>query len=219
MTTPAILHQIKDALALADFDGTTAHRLMAPVPRLNRRPPDTPGRARLGGVLLLLYEREGRPHLLLTRRRDDLQSHAGQVSFPGGRKEGSETLLAAALRETFEEVGVEPDSVTVVGELTPLYIFPSDYEVHPFVACYSNGGTPVFSPNANEVSQIIEAPLSLLMDPATVKKEMWTIRGYELLVPFFAVQEHKVWGATAMMISEFVERLRVVAPDNKAGDS
>jgi len=209
-----MLHRVKDALALIDFDGPAAHRLMAPVPRMNRRPPDTPGRARLGSVLLLLYERHGQPYLLLTRRRDDLQSHAGQVSFPGGRKEGSETLLAAALRETFEEVGVEPDSLTVLGKLTPLYIFPSDFEVHPFVACYSNGRTPVFSPNVNEVSQIIEAPLSLLMDPATIEKETWTIRGYELLVPFFTIREHKVWGATAMMISEFLERLRAVSADS-----
>jgi 8-oxo-dGTP pyrophosphatase MutT (NUDIX family) len=157
----------------------------------------------------MIYTRGGQPHLLLTRRRDDLQSHAGQVSFPGGRNEASETLLATAIRETFEEVGVKADSLTILGKLTPLYISPSDFEVHPYVACHSNGQAPVFTPNPNEVSQIIEAPLSQLMDPATIKKEMWTIRGYELLVPFFAVQEHKVWGATAMMISELLARLRI----------
>jgi 8-oxo-dGTP pyrophosphatase MutT (NUDIX family) len=159
-------------------------------------------------VLVLLYCRDSELYVILTRRRDDLQSHAGQVSFPGGRNEAPETLLATALRETHEEVGINPQMLEVLGELTPLYIFPSDYEVHPFVAWYSNGDQPKFAPNLDEVAEIIEVPLRRLLEPATFQEEMWTIRGYELLVPFFCVNGHKIWGATAMMLSEFVERLR-----------
>jgi len=199
---------IEAALAMVDFDGTSAHLKMAPIPRLSQRPPDRSGDARLGGVLLLLYCLENELHLVLTRRREDLPSHAGQISFPGGRREQSETLVETALRETCEEVGICPEKLTVLGRLTPLYIYPSDYEVHPYVAWYVNGERPTFSPSPDEVAQIIEVPVRLLLDPDLRTEEMWTIRGYELLVPFFAIEEHKVWGATAMMLSEFLERLR-----------
>lgn len=211
------IHDIEAALTLAGFDALTAQLKMAPVPRMNRRPPDRSGEVRLGGVLILLYGRDGDLQLLLTRRKDDLQSHAGQVSFPGGRKESSETLLATALRETLEEVGIPPNAMTVLGALTPLYIFPSDFEVHPFVAWYRNGEQPLFTPNTEEVAEIIEVSLDQLLDPSTLKEEMWTIRGYELLVPFFHVGEHKVWGATAMMLSELLERVRTLILRRESG--
>jgi len=204
------LENVRRALALKNFDVQAAHSKMMPVPRKTRRPPDMPGRVRLGGVLVLLYCREGQLHLVLTKRRDDLQSHAGQVSFPGGRHEPPESLSETALRETHEEVGVNPTSLTLIGELTPLYIFPSDFEVHPFVAWHANGARPGFTPNSNEVAQIIETPLARFFDPAVRMEETWTIRGYRLQVPFFDIQGHKVWGATAMMLSEFLERLRAV---------
>jgi 8-oxo-dGTP pyrophosphatase MutT (NUDIX family) len=131
------INDVVDSLKLPDFDATSAQQKMAPVPRMSRRPADKSGDARLGGVLVLLYCRDSELYVILTRRRDDLQSHAGQVSFPGGRNEAPETLLATALRETHEEVGINPQMLGVLGELTPLYIFPSDYEVHPFVGCLS----------------------------------------------------------------------------------
>jgi len=210
MSKQLTIDDIKTALTLSDFDGHAAHLMMAPIPRLNQRPPERSGDVRLGGVLLLLYCLQDELHLILTRRRADLQSHAGQVSFPGGRNEPSETLLDTALRETHEEIGIRPEMLTVLGELTPLYIFPSDFEVHPYVAWFSNGEQPRFIANEDEVAQIIEVPIRLLLDPAARTEEMWTIRGYELLVPFFAVHDEKVWGATAMMLSEFLERLRTL---------
>jgi 8-oxo-dGTP pyrophosphatase MutT (NUDIX family) len=215
MTLPLQIRDIKKALNLRDFDGVAAHLKMAPVPRLNRRPTDKSGQARLGGVLLLLYCDQGELYLILTRRRDDLQSHAGQVSFPGGRRESTETLEATALRETHEEIGVRPEAVTILGQLTPLYIFPSDFEVHPYVAWYNDGKRPVFSPSDEEVAEIIEAPVSHLLDPNSRGEEMWNIRGYDLMVPFFEVAGHKVWGATAMMLSEFLDRLRVSGEGGK----
>jgi 8-oxo-dGTP pyrophosphatase MutT (NUDIX family) len=219
MSKQITIEDIEAALSLSDFDGRSAHMKMAPVPRLNQRPPDRDGDARLGGVLLLLYCQYNELYLILTRRREDLPSHAGQVSFPGGRKEPSETLLATALRETHEEVGIAPEGLTILGKLTPLYIFPSDYEVHPFVAWYSNGERPAFVASEQEVAQIIEVPVSHLLDPAIRTEELWTIRGYELMVPFFDVENHKVWGATAMMLSEFLERLRALPGMNGANAS
>lgn len=201
--------QIQQALSLENFDPIAAQLKMAPRPRITIRTPETPGSPRQGGVLILLYEKLGQTYLVLTRRRDDLQSHAGQISFPGGRREVGETLQMTAFREAHEEVGVHPRELELLGRLSSLYIPPSDYEVHPFIAWYKNG-MPVFIPQVTEVAEILEVPLNLLLDPATRMMEKWELRGFELDVPFYLVKGHKVWGATAMMLSEFLGRLQYV---------
>ncbi len=206
------IEHIKQALDLPSFDAQVAHGKMAPVTRPLVRPRSLSGSPRLGGVLLLLYYKDSSLHIVLTRRRDDLNAHAGQISFPGGRNEEPETLLATALRETEEEVGVAAADLEVLGALTPIYIPPSDYCVFPYVAWYGNGKQPVFNAAPWEVAEIIEAPLALIMDGASRSETPWNLGGHELSVPYYAVQEHKVWGATAIMLSEFIERLRVILP-------
>lgn len=204
------LDDVKTALTLPDFDAAAAQQKMAPVTRPIRRPDAQPGQARLGGVLILLYCYQKELYLVLTRRRDDLNSHAGQVSFPGGKHEADETLQETAVREAHEEIGIDPAAVTILGELTPLYIPPSDFEVHPTVAWYSNGQPPTFYPSDAEVAEILEVPLRHLLRQETRVEELWNWRGSDIVVPFFAVEGHKVWGATAMMLSELVERLREI---------
>lgn len=206
---PPTLEDIKAALALDGFDGEAAQQRMIPVTRGLTRPPELGGQPKLGGVLALFYDRDGELTLVLTRRPDYPGVHSGQVSFPGGRHEPPETLEATALRETFEEVGVPPDRVALLGELTTVYILPSDFEVHPFVG-YHAGGRPSFVPDTREVAGLIEVPLRHLLDPAARREEEWELRGTKVAVPFFLIGEHKVWGATAMMLSELVERLRLV---------
>lgn len=200
------LSQIEQALALPDFDSDAARQIMTPAARTNARPKTKPGRARQGAVLLLLYPRQEAWHILLTRRPEEMNSHAGQISFPGGRRESGETLAEAALRETEEEVGVQAAGVRLIGELATLYITPSDFEVHPFVGHHS--GPVTFRRNPAEVAEVLEVPLAHLLDPATRREEEWNLRGWAVTVPFFQVGPHKVWGATAMMLSEFLERLR-----------
>jgi len=207
MTKPFTLADVRQALRLPDFDPYAAQRKLMPLPRTQRRTPEMPGAARLGGVLILLYHWQDDLYVVLTRRQDGLQFHAGQISFPGGRHEPPETLQMTALREAHEEVGVSPDKIEVIGPLTPLYIPPSDFEVHPFVGWYRNGQRPSFTPDSREVAEIIETPLGGLLDPATRRHEPWEWRGSRIEVPYFAIQGHKVWGATAMMLSELVERL------------
>jgi 8-oxo-dGTP pyrophosphatase MutT (NUDIX family) len=207
---PATIKQIQRALNLVDFDVETAQRKMAPTSRTLIRPQQLGGEPRYGGVLLLLYCKDKSLHIVLTRRRDDLASHAGQVSFPGGRNEAAESLLETALRETEEEVGIPAGNLEILGALSPIYIPPSDYEVHPYVAWFSNGNQPDFKAAPDEVAEIIEAPLATFLDPATRIEEQWDFSGQQILVPFFAVQEYKVWGATAVMLSEFIERLRII---------
>lgn len=204
------LADIRQALALPDFDTIVAQEKMMPFGRAQRTLPEDHDALRVGAVLVLLYERDGELFLVLTKRQEHLPAHAGQISFPGGRHEETESLLATALRETEEEVGVPQTAVIPLGQLSTIYIPPSGFVVHPFVGWYQNGSAPTFYPAAAEVSQIIEVPLALLLDPATAVVEPWEFKGYEVMVPYFAIQEHKVWGATAIMLSELVERLRAV---------
>lgn len=196
---------VRHALNLEGFNSEQAQKLMMPVPR-GVRLPDMPGQPRLGGVLVVLFQKDDQTQLVLTRRRDDLNAHAGQISFPGGRKEGDEPLRTTALREAEEEIGINSEQLEVLGELSPLYIPPTDYEVHPFVAWYT--GNLNFKRQVTEVAEIILVPLKDLLEPANQFEEPWEIRGYQVQVPFYLVDGHKVWGATAMMLSEFLERLR-----------
>ena len=207
---PATIQQVQQALGLLDFDAEAAQKKMAPLSRALVRPLGLQGTPRLGGVLVLLFCKDNSLHIVLTRRRDDLASHGGQISFPGGRNEAPETLLHTALRETEEEVGIMPADLEILGSLAPIYIPPSDYEVHPYVAWFSNGELPAFKAAPQEVAEIIEAPLAMLLDPASRTVETWDINGQQIVVPFFAVQGTKVWGATAVMLSELIERLRSI---------
>jgi 8-oxo-dGTP pyrophosphatase MutT (NUDIX family) len=199
--------EIRRALELPTFDAETAQQKMIPRPR-GARPPGMAGQPREGAVLIVLYDKGLATHLVLTRRRDDLNDHAGQISFPGGRREDGEALQTTAVREAEEEIGLDPGAFTMLGRLTCLYIPPTDYEVHPFVVWHE--GLPLFRRQAAEVAEIIETPLSFLLDPANRFEELWEYRGMTVQVPFYLVASHKVWGATAMMLSEFLERLRIV---------
>ena len=199
---------IRAALAHPGFDAAAAHSAMSPSPRPLTRPADKPGEPRIGAVLLVLYEKFSAPHILLIRRRDDLKYHPGQISFPGGRQEPGEQLLDTALRETYEEVGLHRDSLQVLGSLAPVYISPSDFMVYPFVAWHD--GQPAFRMEVREVAEILETPLGLFLDPSMGCTEIRIMNNMELNVPFYRLGGDKVWGATAMMLGEFLERLRAV---------
>jgi 8-oxo-dGTP pyrophosphatase MutT (NUDIX family) len=110
-------------------------------------------------------------------------------------------LLDTALRETREEIGVAVDSSTVLGRLSAVYIPPSGFLITPYVAALPD--RPDFRPTPDEVAELIEAPLSILLDPSIVQREVWTLHGMDVEIPFFQIGPHKVWGATAMVLSEF----------------
>jgi 8-oxo-dGTP pyrophosphatase MutT (NUDIX family) len=155
------------------------------------------------GVLLLFYPYKDRIHLVLTRRTEKVDYHKGQISFPGGRQEKGETLEQTARREAQEELNIDPESIRILGRLTPLFIPPSNYCIYPIVA--TSERRPDFRPYRHEVAEVLEIPLDHLLDPQNVRKETWTLRGTEVEVPFYAYTGHKIWGATAMVLAELLE--------------
>jgi len=172
-------------------------------------PPDISA-AHLGGVLVLLYPVDGVAHVVLTRRTETLGKHRGQISFPGGRMDaGDHDLIATALRETREELGIEVSEANVLGTLTPLYIPPSNYLIHPAVAALP--GRPRFAPNPAEVAEVIEVALETLATPeARSVGPMPVVRNgttFVVNMPHFVVGGHRVWGATAMVLAELLEAL------------
>ena len=197
------LRQIRHDLA-GPLPGKAAQYRMAPQLGASRESYDTPrADARQGGVLALFYPSGDRLNLPLILRPTYTGVHSGQVGFPGGGFDPLDSdLTATALREAYEEVGVHPSELTVLGHLTPLYVFASNYLVLPTVAWTDY--RPEFRPDPYEVAQLIEAPLLDLLDEENRRSEQWDLRGRISEVPFFAIQGHTVWGATAMMLSELL---------------
>jgi 8-oxo-dGTP pyrophosphatase MutT (NUDIX family) len=181
-----------------------------PVPRSTRPPPNSlfpgfdpvlapNGRPwRPAAVLFLLYPRLAEVYTCFTRRTAHLASHQGQISLPGGAHEpGDPNLVATALRETHEELGIPPEAVEVVAELEPEYVAVSGYLVTPVVGRLAH--PPVFRPDPREVEAVIEVPLAHLLDPAIRREED---RGtYLRRSPVYQYGPHEIWGATARILS------------------
>ena len=203
---PETMHSLEEKLS-GPKPGLIAQLGMTPNPRPGHQVyyevEDTSLKA---GVLVLFYPREGKLHLVFTRRTDNVDFHKGQISFPGGRQETGESLEQTALREAQEELEIDPDSVRILGMLTPLYIPPSNYCIYPVVGMAKS--RPDFLPVQLEVAEVLEIPLAHLLNPQNIRREMWNIRGADVEVPFYAFGEHKIWGATAMVLAELLEMIK-----------
>jgi len=200
---------VKAALELADFDSAEARQRMAPAPRgwQKRDTPPTPAAV----MIVIFADALGRLNLVLTLRNAELRGHSGQVSFPGGRQDpGDADLTCTALRETCEEIGLCRGDLYIIGSLPRFYIPTSHFEVFPAVARFD--GVPAFTPNPAEVADVFSFGLDELLKPAYKQLEARQIRGLSVRVPYYAVRDHKVWGATAIMLSELEGRLRRVLP-------
>lgn len=201
---PRLAERLEDPLP-----GHEAHLHMAPRYPARRADLSVEERdCREAGALVLLHPHDGEPAVVLTVRRDHLPDHAGQISFPGGQREPEETLSDTALREAEEEINLSPASVDVLGPLTPLYIPPSNFCVHPFVGQTASAGS--LRPTDAEVRRILQIPLTHLLDPTTRTTETRLLNGREVVVPYYDVSGYTVWGATAMMLAEFLAVVRDV---------
>lgn len=155
-------------------------------------------------VLACFVPKAGEWNLVLMRRPDYDGTHSGQVSFPGGKLENGEDYQKAALREFQEETGVPVDAEMLLGKLSQLYIPPSNFIVQPFVGFRE--GHPSYDPDPTEVAQIIELPVSMLLNnDIEVNRKITLSSGIKLATPCFDVNGHIIWGATAMMLSELKE--------------
>lgn len=154
-------------------------------------------------VIAALYDDGGEAHVVLTRRSQMLRAHAGEVSFPGGRVEpGDADLVATALREAEEEVGLDPRAVDVVGELDHLATVTSGSFIVPWVGALDR--RPSLVPTSAEVDAVLEVPLSELMAPGVFREELWTLGDVRRPIVFFDLEGDTVWGATAAMLRQLL---------------
>lgn len=208
MMTDTFIERLSDRY-MQGLPGREHQKKMAVMARYRNM--EAPPTARRACVMVLLFPKNGEWHVLLTERTSSENPdnrHSGQISFPGGKVEpDDESLLACALRETYEEVGIPPHSIQIIGEMTDLYIPVSNFQVFPFLGWTAT--PPQYQPQESEVKDIIETPLSILQDKTNHKFTDIRISGSVLLqdVPYFDVYGKIVWGATAMMLSEMLELL------------
>ncbi len=196
--TDHLLHAMGNSLPGADAQ----YKLVPPGrPRPNLEEIKHTRNPRLAGVLVLFYPVGNKPHLVLMKRNTYPGVHSGQISFPGGQKEDVDSdLVATALREAEEEVGIQQPDVEVAGSLTEVYIPPSNFLVVPVVGFQHH--RPSFKADETEVHSILEVPFSAFLKRENFRTSKVEARGYALEVPSYHVHNEVVWGATAMMISE-----------------
>jgi 8-oxo-dGTP pyrophosphatase MutT (NUDIX family) len=151
-----------------------------------------------------MFERGGEPHFLLTRRTEEVQAHKGQISFPGGMREGTETLQETALRETFEEVGIMPETVDLLGRFHD-YESSTGFLVTPFAGYLTDPFE--ISPHAGEVAEVLLVPFGIFTNPANLRIEPMFRLGRVMDVYFYSYGRHQIWGLTARIIHDFLVEL------------
>jgi 8-oxo-dGTP pyrophosphatase MutT (NUDIX family) len=173
-------------------------------------PEEAAGMAARGGtdaaVLLPLYGWPDEPGLVFTERRSDLRSHAGEISFPGGRRDDADTDLAAtALREAQEEIGLDPAAAELSGALPPVSTFVTGYRIHPFVGKVAHPSELSLEPNPAEVETVLTLSLEVLRKGYEMRRLVR--HGVPIHTPTYTVDEHLIWGATARILGDLLKRL------------
>jgi len=204
---PDFFEKLKQEINIG-LPGWDAQKHMAPAGRSqNRYIPSDKSKTRESGVLIWLYPAAGNIYTRLILRAE-FGVHSGQVAFPGGQVEQNDNgLWYTALREANEEVGLPPDKITQIGALTPLYIPPSNFWVHPFIGTSEKLDSATLS--KAEVQKYFDVNIFDLLEPVSKGVKLLTVSsGEKLEVPVYTLEGYTVWGATAMMLSELEELIR-----------
>ncbi|MEM2144019.1 MAG: CoA pyrophosphatase [Candidatus Jordarchaeaceae archaeon] len=160
-------------------------------------------------VFLLLFERGGEYYILFTKRSNELKFHKGQISFPGGGfDEDDVNLLNTAFREISEELGLTREDVEVLGELDDTVTFTSRYIITPFVGFLKHPPNGKLKINKYEIEKIIEVPLSALLDERNFREELHEYYGKKVPIYFYDYNGYVIWGATAMILKQFLDLLK-----------
>ena len=192
------------------FPGKQAHRELAPYRNeieldfKNKNP-------KIASTLLLIYPKDGETFFCLIERQEYEGTHSNQISFPGGKNESGESMKETALRETMEEIGVDPISINIIGELSQVFVPPSNFLIHPFVG-YCDF-TPDFKANEREVKRIIEVNIKALFKKDVIKVKKMSFkkssRNVNFEVPYLDLNNKIVWGATSVILNEFRKMLQL----------
>ena len=174
--------------------------------------------ARPGAVLILLYPTKEGVFFPLMKRSDYGGVHSGQISLPGGKREaGDKDLLDTAARETHEEIGVAREDIQIIGTISELYVYASNFDILPVIA-YSEK-EPLFDPDTREVVEVVKGDQAQLTSQQVPITREIQIRNISIQAPYFEIEGHVVWGATAMILSEFLEIVAPIQTDLKLGQA
>ncbi len=197
------LKELKEELK-KDLPGEKAQTKMAPGVRNHLK---TNEKRRNAGVLILIYEKNQEIYISFIQRTEYNGPHSGQISFPGGKSEEEDkNIIETALRETQEEIGINPEMINIYGQLTPLHIPVSNFIVYPIIGIHK--ATPIFNIDPLEVKKVIEVKLNDLLNPENCTSKEFKYGDLSFTAPIYNPNNITIWGATAMILSEFLEIVR-----------
>jgi len=191
-----------------DLPGEESHKKMRVIYDQSIELPFSKINSTQAAVLILLYLVDNEIYFFLTKRTDELKHHKGQISLPGGTQEGNEKLIDTALRETQEEIGINKTSISIIGTITPLFVPVTGFMIYPFIGYSLNKLDP--KPDPVEVATIFSVNISDLLNKENRTTEQRNIRGYDVQVPYFKLNDYQVWGATSMILSEFRDLIKSI---------
>jgi 8-oxo-dGTP pyrophosphatase MutT (NUDIX family) len=191
-----------------DLPGEESHQKMRVIYDQSIELPFSKINSTQAAVLILLYLADNEIYFFLTKRTDELKHHKGQISLPGGTQEGNEKLIDTALRETQEEIGINKTSISIIGTITPLFVPVTGFMIYPFIGYSLNKLNP--KPDPVEVATIFSVNISDLLNKENRTTEQRNIRGYDVQVPYFKLNDYQVWGATSMILSEFRDLIKSI---------